>query len=124
MSFFKIGSLTSDFSVHTGPPKLSIPLSHSTGTTTHYIEPKPPTYVTEYESAYNWPPSTAYHENLSSPISSHRRSETILNVNDIEINSNIAIFKFNNIPNKMIVSAQEIIKYRSKNSLKKMTCRS
>lgn len=26
----------------------------------HYIKPIPPMYVTEYEAAYTWPPSTAY----------------------------------------------------------------
>lgn len=50
-------SSNDDFSVHTGPAHLDAPLGHST-THDHYIKPVPPTYVTEYESAFTWPTPT------------------------------------------------------------------
>jgi hypothetical protein len=68
--------LSSDFSVHVGPPHLSSPLGHSSSHD-HYIKPVPPTYVTEYEAAFQPPPLSAYltpstymtsEESLGSPL--------------------------------------------------------
>ena len=45
---------SSDFTIHSGPSNIHTPLGHGTSTD-HYIQPIPPTYVTEYEEAYQWP---------------------------------------------------------------------
>jgi hypothetical protein len=58
----------STFSSKTGPrrtPEICSAqalLGHVTAQT-HYIEPVPPMYVTEYEANYTWPPQEAY-ENM------------------------------------------------------------
>jgi hypothetical protein len=41
-----------------GPTHPHEPLGHS-GLHDHYIVPKPPTYVTEYEAAFKWPIQTS-----------------------------------------------------------------
>lgn len=68
------------FSVHTGPVNLSRPVGLSSPAS-HYIEPRPPTYITEYERSYTWPhPSDtdlhrsstfAHTESRSSPLKAH-----------------------------------------------------
>lgn len=64
-----ITSVTTDFSVHTGPIKLHTPLGLSVSSTEHYIKPVPPMYVTEYESAYQWPHTDASSSPKESEVS-------------------------------------------------------
>ena len=66
-----ICSTTSDFTVHTGPPRLHSPLGVASSSTDHYIKPVPPTYVTEYEAAYQWPTSPG----KKSAVSNETKSE-------------------------------------------------
>ena len=41
----------------------------------HYIAPVPPTYVTEYESAYQWPDPSYYAQHSSAPPSPRGRAK-------------------------------------------------